>query len=179
MTIWSEHRSSFPTNKLHTTSLHVGGEFRTAAQFLQSPLPQAGESLVKGGKGTAVRYPKGIYFSARSIRGWGILSVPGTAQTHGSVATKRAEGGCGDDCEDKGGWGCVCELHCMSEHCQSSPFYSSPLLNHYSPGEVCCRVRESCCRRGEGISQKDAKPYSLPGERKVVAKSSLPIKKLE
>lgn len=73
---------------------------------------------------------------------------------------------------------CVCALHCMSEHCQSSPFYSLPLLNHFSPGEVCYRMRVMC-GRGDGISQKDAKPHSLPGEGKVVAKSSLPVKKLE
>ena len=66
--------------------------------------------------------------------------MPGTAQTHGSVATKCAEEGCDDGCEDKG---VGSELHCMSEHCQSSPFYSLPLLNHFSPGEVCYGMKES------------------------------------
>lgn len=37
--------------------------------------------------------------------------------------------GCGDGCEEKEvGSG----LHCMSEFCQSSLFYSLPFLNHFS-----------------------------------------------
>lgn len=59
-----------------------------------------------------------------------ILFVPGTTQTHGSVAAKCAEVGCGDSSEDKG---VRSDLHCLSEHCQSSPFYSLPMLNHFSP----------------------------------------------
>lgn len=77
-----------------------------------------------------MRYLKRIYSNVRSIRGGGILSVPGTAQTDGSVAREHAERGCGDGCEDKGVGN---ELHCMATDCQTSPFCSLPLLNHFSP----------------------------------------------
>lgn len=70
-----------------------------------------------------MRYPKRIYFNVRSIHGTGILSMPGTAQTDGNVATECAEGSCGGSCGDKGAGS---ELHCMVEHCQPSPLYSFP-----------------------------------------------------
>lgn len=70
-----------------------------------------------------MRYPKRIYLNVRSIHGRGIQSVPGTAQTDGSVATECVEGSCGDSCGDKGAGG---ELHCMVERCQPSPLHSFP-----------------------------------------------------
>lgn len=49
---------------------------------------------------------------------------------------------CGDGCEDKGS-----ELHCVSEHCQSCPFYSLLLLSHFPPGEVCYSMESTLQER--------------------------------
>lgn len=109
-----------------------------------------GESSQRVERETAVRYPKMIYFNVRSIHGWGILSVPGSAQPM-EMWLLSVQKGCGDGCEDKG---VGTEFHCMSEHHQPSLFYSLPFPNHFSPEEWYSRKesmfqeRRWCISRG-------------------------------
>lgn len=69
---------------------------------------------------------------------------------------------CGGGCEDKGA---MSEFHRMSEYCQSSSFYPLPLLITFPQEKSAVAWRSLCCRRESGVLQKDAKPYSLPGEK--------------